>query len=161
MRRFACAVVLLLTPTLASADPPAAAPPAAPVAAEVKPFQGFWKPESVQYNGAEQLADPKQRALLTLVVKAADYRVYVAKDAAGDQHLRLLTAELTADPAAKTFTLTIKEGEKKGAAFHGIYEVAGSKLRLCYGPAAKPRPTAFAALKGTDTFLEVWTPEKR
>ena len=152
MRVLSCVFVVMAAGACA-ADPPAAG--------VVTPFDGFWKPESIRYDGEDKVPDAKQRQLLTLVVKGGEYRMYVAKNAAEDQHVRLLTAALAVDPAAKAFELTVTDGQKKGDKFHGIYEAGGGKLKLCYGPAAKPRPTAFDAAKGADVFCEVWAVEKR
>jgi uncharacterized protein (TIGR03067 family) len=121
---------------------------------------GFWKPESVVYDGAEQFSDTAARQAITLVVKDGEYRVYFCKDKANDLHVRLVTAELKADAVAKTIELTIKDGDKKGLKCHGLYEVKAGKLRICYGPVDKPRPTEFAAPAGSGYFCEVWAAEK-
>ncbi|MGL6097432.1 MAG: hypothetical protein ACRC7O_16745, partial [Fimbriiglobus sp.] len=96
-----------------------------------------------------------------LVVKGAEYRVYYIKDAAKDEHFRLFTADITCDPAAGTFELNVKDGQRKGERRHGIYSVSGGSLRLCYGPADKPRPATYAAPKGSGMFNEVWVAEKK
>ena len=132
-----------------------------PMPESLKKLQGFWKPESIQYDGKEQYPDVKQRALLTLVVKDAEYRMYCLSDAAKDEHYRLFTADLKLDPTTKTFELNVKDGQKKGERRHGIYEVTDKQLKLCYGPIEKPRPTKFEAVKDSECFLEVWTPEKK
>jgi uncharacterized protein (TIGR03067 family) len=154
MARFAV-VLVLLYPCLPAAAADPAKPPADPPG-----LAGFWKPESVVYDGAEQFSDPNARQSITLVVKDGEYRMYFCKDRAKDLHVRLVTAELKADPAAKTVELTIKDGDKKGLRCHGVYEVSGGKLRLCYGPAEKPRPTGFDAPAGSGYFCEVWATEK-
>jgi uncharacterized protein (TIGR03067 family) len=148
-------VLVLLYPCLIAA----AADPAKP-APDPTGMGGFWKPESVVYDGAEQFADTAARRAITLVVKDGEYRVYFCKDKAKDLHVRLVTASLTADAAAKTVELTIKDGDKKGLKCHGLYEVKDGKLRICYGPVDKPRPTEFAAPAGSGFFCEVWAAEK-
>lgn len=166
MRRIIIVMWVLFAATAHAIDPvppvvPASAvAPAAP-AGDLKKWQGFWKADAIQYDGVDQLADAQQRAKLTLVVKDGEYRMYFASDPAQDKHLRLFTADLALDPAARTFVLTVKEGQKKGEKRHGIYDLAGGKLRVCYCPAEKPRPTKFESVKGADTFVETWSPEKR
>jgi uncharacterized protein (TIGR03067 family) len=113
----------------------------------------------VIYVGQEQMPDPKSRAAITLVVQDGEYRMYVLSDAKRQLHLRLFTADLRLDPASKAFELTVKDGDKKGQKRHGIYEVTDGRLRICYGPSEKPRPTRFEAPPGSDYFLETWTPD--
>jgi uncharacterized protein (TIGR03067 family) len=125
-----------------------------------KPFDGHWKPQSVQFDGKEHL-DARMKSALTLWVKDGEYRVYFASDPAKDEHYRLFTADLALDAATKTFALTVKDGQKKGEKRHGIYEVKDGKLTVCYGPADKPRPTAFGTAPGNGYFCETWAPEKR
>jgi uncharacterized protein (TIGR03067 family) len=47
-------------------------------------------------------------------------------------------------------------GPLKGQKRHGIYEIAGDQLKLCYGPIDKPRPTTFTAPPNSGYFLEIW-----
>jgi uncharacterized protein (TIGR03067 family) len=72
--------------------------------------------------------------------------------------LKLAVANLTLDPAAspKSIAFEFAEGPLKGQKRHGIYEIAGNQLKLCYGPSDKPKPTTFAAPAGSGLFLEVW-----
>ena len=156
MRTWTIAVAVVVAGGLLQAQGPN------PVAEEVKRLTGHYKPVSVQFDGAEQLPqDPKGRNALTLVIENGEYRAYFQPDPKKDSHFRLFTADLTLDPVAKTFELIIKDGQKKGERRHGVYEHAGSQLRVCYGPADKPRPTSFAAPKGSDWFCETWGLEKR
>ncbi|HET6573496.1 MAG TPA: TIGR03067 domain-containing protein, partial [Fimbriiglobus sp.] len=127
---------------------------AQPLDEEMKKWAGYWKPQSVIYAGQEQMPDPNSRAAITLVVQDGEYRMYVLSDPKRKLHLRLFTADLRLDQASKTFELTVKDGEKKGQKRHGIYEVADGKLRICYGPSEKPRPTKFEAPPGSEYFLE-------
>ena len=156
-------VLLLLAAPAVAQEPvvPAAATVPAPVTGELKKFQGFWKPESIRYDGVEQMPEAGQRKLMTLVVKGAEYRMYVVADAAKDEHYRLLTADLTLKPDNRTFEITVKTSKTAPQTRHGIYEFRGDKLVMCYADSAKPLPTAFAAEKGAEQFLEVWVKEKK
>ena len=147
-------LALFAAPTLAQE------PAAPPVTGELAKFQGFWKPESVEYDGTEQMPKPEQRHLLTMVVKGAEYRMYVLADAAKDEHYRMLTADLTL-PAAGQFDLLVKSTKTAEQKKHGIYEFRGDKLMICYADATMPRPTTFGAAKGSGHFLEVWVKEKK
>ena len=137
-----------------------AADPAPAVPDTHKPLQGFWRPESIVYDGAEML-NPQAKAALALVIKGTEYRAYYCTDPQEGKYLKLFAAELTLDPVAKTFELAVKEGQKKGEKRHGVYEVAGSNLRLCYGPTDRPRPAGFDAGKGSGLFVETWRLDKR
>mgnify|MGYP002779153280 CR=1 FL=1 len=134
-------------------------------AAEQKRLTGYWKPASVKFDGKEQMPDSAQRQLITLVIQGGEYRMYCVSDPAKDLHMRLCTADLTLDPATQTFQLSVKEGQGKADKRHGIYELKGDVLRLCYGPTDRPRPTQFVAAPGSGHFCEEWvrekTPEKR
>lgn len=147
-------LALLTAFTLAAAA--AAQQPAAP---PLK-LDGMYKPESIQYDGKE-MADAKAKQSLTLVVKDGEYRAYYAPDPAKDSHVRLFTAALTHDPAAKTFELTVTDGPKKGEKRHGIYKLEAGKLTICYGPADKPRPKEFATGPNSGLFCETWAAEAK
>ncbi|HVK17918.1 MAG TPA: TIGR03067 domain-containing protein [Fimbriiglobus sp.] len=126
---------------------------------EMKKWTGYWKPQSVVFEGKEQMPDPSSRASITLVVKDNEYRMYVLSDPQRKLHLRLFTADLRLDPALKSFELTVKDGDKKGQKRHGIYELKDGRLTICYGPTEKPRPTKFESAPGSECFLETWTPD--
>ena len=139
---------------------PAAAvvPPIVPAA--LKPWGGVWIPQSIEYDGTQQLdADGKEKTRLAVVNN--EYRMFWITDFKEMMGRRVSTAELTVDESAKTFELTIKEGVQKGNKVHGTYEISGETLKLCYGTASRERPKAFAAPKGSGLFNEVWTKEKK
>ncbi len=147
--RVALLTAFLLTTTVT------AQPPAPPVK-----LDGLYKPESIQYD-AKEMADTKAKASLTLVIKDGEYRAYYASDPTKDSHVRLFTATLATDPAAKTFELTVTDGPRKGERRHGIYKFEAGKLTTCYGPAEKPRPTQFATSPNSGLFCETWAPEAK
>lgn len=140
------AMLLLMGNTANSADPNVV-------------LAGFWKPMSVNYEGEEQINAETGKGL-TLVIKDGEYRVYYLSDPEKDLHYRLFTADLKLNPADKSFELHIKDGKMKGARRHGIYEVDGNKMKLCYGSMDSPRPKEFNAPKGSEFFSEVWVKEK-
>ncbi|MFO0938240.1 MAG: TIGR03067 domain-containing protein [Gemmataceae bacterium] len=130
-------------------------------AGEAKVWEGQYKPVSIKYEDAEQILDKDAKTKMTLVVKDGEYRMYWQKDDAGEQHIRLFTADANVDSKSGSFTLTIKDGAKKGQQLHGIYELNKTELKLCYGPVDKPRPTSFSAAKGSGCFLEVWSSARK
>jgi len=127
---------------------------------DAKKLDGKYKPESVQFEGKEQMPDAKTRAMMTLVVKEGEYRMYYLSDAQKDLHVRVFVADMKFDHQAKTFELTVKEGQKKGNKVHGTFEKMDDKLKLCYGPVDKPRPTNFTTAAGSGLFSEVWVVQK-
>jgi|SRR5579883_431834 len=148
MARYAVGLVLLFSAAFASAADPTG-------------VTGYWKPESVVFDGQEQFPDQAARKAVTLVVRGGEYRVYYCTDEKQDLGYRLVTASIRVNPAEKSVELTVREGERKGQKCHGTYEVKDGKLYLCYGPADKPRPTEFSAPAGSGLFCEVWAPEKK
>jgi uncharacterized protein (TIGR03067 family) len=149
-------LTLLSSPVFAQAPAPAPATPET-----VKPLTGHYKPESITFDGKQQIPNPKAAEPLTLVIQNNEYRAYYQPNLAEDKHFRLFTADIIVDEASKTFTLFVKDGAKKGEKRHGIFTLSGGVLTLCYGPAEKPRPTSFAAPDGSEYFLEVWRATKR
>lgn len=130
-------------------------------AADSKPWDGHYKPVSITFDDQDQLPDPDAKSRMTLVVKDGEYRMFWQKDKGSKLHLRLFTADVTLDKDGKSFSLSIKDGSKKGQQLHGIYVTSKTQLHLCYGPADKPRPIALAGTKGTGHFYEVWEREKK
>lgn len=119
-------------------------------------LNGYWKPESVQYDGKEQCPDAKSREPLTLVIEKSEYRMYYMTDAKEGKAIRLFVADFRMDSASRGFEMEVKDGNKKGLKVHGIYEVSNGTLKVCYGPIDKPRPTKFEAPTGSGQFNEVW-----
>jgi len=150
------AAALLAGHALAQDPAPAAAPA---VSDEVKRLKGFWKCESIVFDGAEQMGNPKEREALTLVVKDGEYRMYCLSDPAKNLHVRLFTGAIALDAATKTFTLTVTDGREKGKKVHGIYELTKDGFKTCYAPADKPRPAKFEAAKDSGQFVESWKAE--
>ena len=72
--------------------------------------------------------------------------------------LRLALANIALDETTgpKSITFEFATGELKGQKRHGIYEIAGNQLKLCYGPVDKPKPTEFKAPPKSGFFLETW-----
>ena len=145
----------LLTALLLAAAATAQQPTAPPAR-----LDGMYKPESIQFD-AKEMADPKAKAALTLVIKDGEYRAYYASDPTKDSHVRLFTATLTTDPVARTFDLTVTDGPRKGEKRHGVYKLDAGRLTICYGPADKPRPTQFATSPNSGLFCETWAAEAK
>ena len=138
--------------TLALADPPAATP-------DLDKLQGYWKPLQCELEGKGQMPADLMKQI-TVVFDKSEYHLYF-KDSKLDKDnkpviLRLALANVSLDPATKSITFEFADGQLKGKKSHGIYELAGNQLKLCYGPIDKPKPTKFESPAGSGYFLETW-----
>ncbi|MBN9522157.1 TIGR03067 domain-containing protein [bacterium] len=140
----------------------AAQPPAAP-AGDLGTLQGNWKPLSIQFEGKAQVP-VVEMAKLTAVFDQNEYHLYHAdksKNPPNVLKLAVMTVSLDPTTTPKGITFEFASGSLKGQKRHGIYEVAGNELKLCYGPAERPRPMQFAAPAGSGYFHEVWAKQPR
>ena len=145
--------------TLALADPPAATP-----ASDLDKLQGYWKPLQCEYEGKAQMPTDIMKQV-TVVFDKNEYHLYF-KDKEPDKSgnpiiLRLAKAEVTLDSSTQSLTFEFKDGPLKGKKSHGIYEVAGNQLKMCYGPSDKPKPTKFESPAGSGYFLETWARQQK
>ncbi len=142
--------------TLVMADPPAAAP-----AGDLGKLQGYWKPLQCELEGKGQMP-PDVMKQVTVVFDKKEYFLYF-KDSKLDKDgkpiiFRLALANVTLDESTtpRTITFEFADGPLKGKKSHGIYELAGNQLRMCYGASEKPKPTKFESPAGSGYFLETW-----
>jgi uncharacterized protein (TIGR03067 family) len=146
--------------TLALTLPAADAKPN-PTPDDVAGVQGYWKPLQCEYQGVPQMpADVMKQ--VTVDFDMNEYYLYFkAKepDKEGKPkvfRLALATVSLDQSTSPKSIVFEFADGPLKGQKRHGIYELAGNQLRLCYGPADKPKPTEFKAPPNSGYFLETW-----
>ncbi|MBN9121779.1 MAG: TIGR03067 domain-containing protein [Planctomycetes bacterium] len=145
--------------TLVLADPPAATP-----TSDLDKLQGYWKPLQCDYEGKPQMPTDIMKQV-TVVFDKSEYHLYF-KDKEPDKYgkpviLRLALANVALDAATKTITFEFADGPLKGKKSHGIYEVAGNQLKMCYGPVEKPKPTRFESPAGSGYFLETWARQQK
>ena len=161
MLRMGALMGVLGMTTLVLADPPAAAP----AAGDLEKLQGYWKPLQCEYEGKAQMpADIMKQ--VTVVFDKSAYHLYFKDEKAppgAPSVLRLAKAEITLDPSTtpKTILFEFADGPLKGKKSHGIYEVAGNQLKMCYGSADKPKPTKFESPAGSGYFLETWARQQK
>ena len=141
--------------TLVLADPP----PTTPAAGDLDKAQGYWKPLQCDYEGKAQMPTDLMKQV-TVVFDKSEYHLYF-KDKEPDKKgnaiiLRLAKADVTLDPATKSITLEFADGPLKGKKSHGVYELAGNQLKVCYGSVDKPKPTKFESPAGSGYFNETW-----
>ncbi|MFO0821986.1 MAG: TIGR03067 domain-containing protein [Gemmataceae bacterium] len=122
-------------------------------------LQGNWKPLQCEYEGSPQMpADVMKQ--VTVVFDKNEYHLYFVDKGKDGQPkvLKLAVANIALDPTSspKTMTFEFAEGPFKGQKRHGIYELAGNQLKMCYGPVEKPKPTEFKSPPNSGVFLETW-----
>ncbi|QJX00824.1 TIGR03067 domain-containing protein [Frigoriglobus tundricola] len=142
--------------TLVMADPPAA-----PAETDLDRLQGSWMPLQCEVEGKGQMPD-KLKEQVRVVFDKNEYHLYFKDSKLGKDGkpivLRLALASVTLDATAnpKTIQFEFADGQLKGKKCHGIYELAGNQLRMCYGSAEKPKPTKFESPAGSGYFVETW-----
>jgi uncharacterized protein (TIGR03067 family) len=61
------------------------------------------------------------------------------------------TVHFALEPTGKAHTIDFyKTAERKEKIWHGIYELDGKDVKLCWGPAGQERPKEFGVKKGTE-----------
>jgi uncharacterized protein (TIGR03067 family) len=143
--------------TLVLADPP----PSAPAASDLDKLQGYWKPLQCDYEGKPQMPTEVMKQV-TVVFDKSEYHLYF-KDSKTDKDgkpiiLRLALANVALDESTtpRTITFEFADGPLKGKKSHGIYELAGNQLKVCYGSTDRPKPTKFESPASSGYFNETW-----
>ena len=148
-------VTLLCTLALtASGETGARADDKADVEKELKKFQGTWTFESVETGGKEiPIANFKG---MTVTFEGAKYTVKI-----GDKVIQTATQKLDPSRSPKTLDGTVAEGPNKGTVILGIYEISGDRLKVCFDPEGKKRPTQFKTAADSQTTLAVYKRAKK
>jgi uncharacterized protein (TIGR03067 family) len=120
----------------------------ADVEKELKKFQGAWTFESVETGGKEEPAAEFNG--MTVTFEGGKYTVKK-----GDEVIQVGTQKLDPSKSPKTIDVTVVEGLNKGAVMLGIYEIRGDRLKVCFDPEGKKRPTEFKSAAGAQTFVAV------
>ncbi len=156
MFRVGAIMSVLTFGAVAFADPPAAAP-----MTDLDKVQGYWKPLQCDFEGKPQMPTEVMKQV-TVVFDKGEYHLYFKDEKAskngqpGILRLALANISLDATTTPKSITFEFADGPLKGKKSHGIYEVAGNQLKMCYGSVDKPKPTKFESSAGSGYFLETW-----
>ena len=110
-----------------------AADPAAKANDDAEKIQGSWKIESAQNNGRTSPADANK--LVTIVISADKLSLKVGGQTVGEMTYKLDAAHGWID------LVDIRERVKRVG--HGIYELKGDDLKVCYPETSNERSTAF------------------
>lgn len=126
-------------------------------------LQGNWKPLHCEYEGVSQMSPDVMKQVTVVFDKNEYYLYFKDKDQMGQPKalvLALLNVSLDPTTSPKSIFFEFKEGPLKGQRRHGIYELAGNQLKMCYGPNDKPKPADFKAPANSGYFLETWARQK-
>jgi uncharacterized protein (TIGR03067 family) len=119
---------------------------------ELKKIQGTWRFISQEMDGKER---PKEDVAKLKITFTGD------KWSVTDDGKVVQAGTHKFDPSKKPTHVDAKvtEGEGKDTTMLGIFEMKGNKIRVCFDPAGKERPTSFSA-KGSQ-FAAVLEREKK
>ncbi|HEY3789943.1 MAG TPA: TIGR03067 domain-containing protein [Urbifossiella sp.] len=131
-------------------NPPPSTPPG-----DLGAAQGYWKPLQVEFEGKPQMSAEEMKKI-TVVFDQAEYHLYFKETGKEPIKLALMNVSMDSSTSPKSIAFEFLAGPLKGQKRHGIYELAGNQLKICYGPVEKPRPTSFLAPEKSGYFLEVW-----
>jgi uncharacterized protein (TIGR03067 family) len=126
-------------------------------------LQGNWKPLQCEFEGTPQMTADVMKQVTVVFDKNEYYLYFKDKNRDGQPKalvLALLTVTLDPTTSPKSIHFEFKDGPLKGQKRHGIYELAGNQLKLCYGPADRPKPTEFKSPANSGYFLETWARQK-
>jgi uncharacterized protein (TIGR03067 family) len=114
-------------------------------------LKGAWAVISVEKDG-KKLPDAQLKALVVRFEENGR-----ASGARGDNTLFEATFRIDPTKTPKRIdAVQTSEGENKGKATPGIYEVKGDTLRTCIAEPGRERPTAFSATPGSGYTLRVY-----
>ena len=116
-------------------------------------FEGIWRFELVEVEGAKQPAVPFET---NKIIIGRDGHYIVVQ---GPRITRGVF-RLDSSKSPKHFDITIGSGPIKGRTSPCIYELSDDTYRLCLPLSAKERPTAFVSKPGSGLMLQVLKREK-
>jgi uncharacterized protein (TIGR03067 family) len=162
MRRVAILAIVLTGTASVSADPPTVSG-----TSDLSQLQGHWKPLQCEYEGQPQMPSEVMEQIRA-VFDRNEYHLYFRDSKQKDRDgqpviLRLAHMNVTLDETTspKTIVFEFLDGPLKGTKRHGIYELAGNQLRLCYCATNRPKPTKFETPAQSGYFLETWARQEK
>ena len=107
---------------------------------DLKQFTGTWQATSLERDGKAVAAQDVRK--VQLIVDGEHYTLQTGRQTIeGRQKL-----DPSKDP--KIIDAVRTKGPDKGKTIHGIYELEGETLRICFSAPEQARPTAFKTGKG-------------
>jgi uncharacterized protein (TIGR03067 family) len=111
-------------------------------------MEGTWAVVSHEADVQKQTAEQVKKVDIKLVVKGGKYSVYF-----GGMKYTTGALKLDATKNPRQIDAVAEDGEFKGKAMKGIYELKGDEMRVCFAQPGKQRPTEFRTEKGTGQML--------
>lgn len=107
----------------------------------LKQLQGTWKFIAQEMDGKPRPAEDLKNLTITFTGDKWSVRMDGKEVQAGTHKF---------DPSKKPGQIDAKvtEGENKGSAMLGIYEMKGDTMKVCFDPMGKERPTSLTAKAG-------------
>jgi uncharacterized protein (TIGR03067 family) len=121
---------------------------------DMEKMQGEWTMASGERNG--QAIPDEFLQSLKRTIKGDQYTVKQ-----GDDVINGGSYTIDATKSPKTIDLKVTEGQAAGQTMHGIYELQGDTMKICYASPGKPRPTEFTAKEGSEQILATWKHAKK
>jgi uncharacterized protein (TIGR03067 family) len=116
-------------------------------------MKGTWKAVGGEEGGKP--VTEEQARKFKLVVDGDRY-TYTVEDGSEEQG----TIKLDPGQKPKAMDVMIQSGDDKGKSQHGIYEVEGDTLKLCFAPPGEERPKEFATKEGSMTTVLIFKRQK-
>jgi uncharacterized protein (TIGR03067 family) len=135
---------LLIVTLILAADPPTDG-----AKMELEKLQGEWTVSSEVAGGNE--VPPDKLKGRSLEVKGEKY-LFKSPVTGGEPG----TLAIGLGKKFRTIDLTPADGPNKGKVRHGIYEISGAMLKICYKPIGEDRPMDFTSERGSTSVLVVY-----
>jgi uncharacterized protein (TIGR03067 family) len=136
------AVTSLVIVSLAFASPPQESAKAKAIADDLKRFEGTWKFEKAEFDGAEIPLESLKD--IRLILKGDHFEVTGSQEG-------VMKGTFKIDPLAtpKTLDVTVTEGPGKDQTTKAIYKLDGDTYTACVAGEGKDRPTEFSSKPGS------------
>jgi len=115
-------------------------------------MQGDWAVVEYVVDGVKAEDDNAQSLFRT--IKGDHYTVYLFDKPLGSGTIKL-------DATKKPKHIDSLPEKMPDKPFLGIYEIEEDRIKVCYAPPGKDRPTSFEAKKGSGHTLMIWEREKK
>jgi len=121
-------------------------------AKDLEAMQGDWAVVEYVVDGVKAEDDNAQSLFRT--IKGNHYTVYLFDKPLGSGTIKL-------DATQKLKHIDSLPDKMPDKPFLGIYEIEQNRIKVCYAPPGKDRPTTFESKKGSGHSLMIWEREKK
>jgi uncharacterized protein (TIGR03067 family) len=114
---------------------------------DLKQMEGTWAVVLEEMDG-KKATEENKKADVKLTVKDGKYTVHF-----GEKQVATGEIKLDAGKTPRQIDAVAADGEFKGKAMPGIYEVKGDTMRVCFAQPGQERPTEFRTKEGSGQML--------